>query len=106
MHETRIIMGMPISLAVPDESVRARDLEVVFTEFVAVDAQFSPFKDDSEVSRFNRREITERDFTPRMREIVTLCEKARQETAGYFDINRPDGTIDPCGMVKGWSILN
>ena len=106
MHETRIIMGMPISLAVSDQSVRAQDLEAVFAEFVAIDAQFSPFKDDSEVSRFNRRDISERDFTPRMREIVALCEKARQETAGYFDIHRPDGAIDPCGMVKGWAIRN
>ncbi|MBN9544788.1 MAG: FAD:protein FMN transferase [Alphaproteobacteria bacterium] len=106
MHETRIIMGMPVSLAVSDKSVRKLDLEAVFAEFVAIDAQFSPFKDDSEVSRFNRREITEWDFTPRMREIVALCEKARQDTAGYFNISRPDGTIDPCGMVKGWAIRN
>lgn len=106
MRETRTIMGMPISLAVSDEGVCARHLEAVFAEFVAIDAQFSPFKDDSEVSRFNRREITEGDFTPRMREIVALCEKAQRETAGYFDINRPDGTIDPCGMVKGWAIRN
>lgn len=106
MHETRIIMGMPVSLAVSDKSVRELDLEAVFAEFVAIDAQFSPFKDDSEVSRFNRREITEWDFTPRMREIVALCEKARQDTAGYFNIGRPDGTIDPCGMVKGWAIRN
>jgi len=106
MHETRIIMGMPVSLAVSDKSVRELDLEAVFAEFVAIDAQFSPFKDDSEVSRFNRREITEWDFTPRMREIIALCEKARQDTAGYFNINRPDGTIDPCGMVKGWAIRN
>jgi len=106
MRETRTIMGMPISLAVSDETVRARDLEAVFAEFIAIDAQFSPFKDDSEVSRFNRGEIAEPDFTPRMREIVALCEKARQETGGFFDIRRPDGTIDPCGMVKGWAIRN
>lgn len=106
MHETRIIMGMPISLAVSDPGVRALHLEAVFAEFVAIDAQFSPFKDDSEVSRFNRREIAEVDFTPRMREVVALCEKARLETAGYFDINRPDGTVDPCGMVKGWAVRN
>ena len=30
----------------------------------------------------------------------------RHETGGYFDIGRPDGTIDPCGMVKGWAIRN
>jgi thiamine biosynthesis lipoprotein len=106
MRETRTIMGMPISLAVSDRGVRARHLESVFAEFVAIDAQFSPFKDDSEVSRFNRREVSEKDFTPRMREIVALSEKARLDTKGYFDINRPDGTVDPCGMVKGWAVRN
>jgi thiamine biosynthesis lipoprotein len=106
MRETRIIMGMPISVAVTDQGVRPQDLEAVFVEFVAIDAQFSPFKEDSEVSRFNRGEIAEEDFTPRMLEIVALSEKTRRETGGYFDISRPDGAIDPCGMVKGWAIRN
>ena len=106
MRETRIIMGMPIDVAVADASVRQPHLEAVFAEFAAVDAQFSPFKHDSEVSRFNRGEITEGDFTLRMRKIAALCEQTKRETGGYFDIRRPDGTIDPCGMVKGWAIKN
>jgi thiamine biosynthesis lipoprotein len=106
MHETRTIMGMPVSLAVADADVHRQDLDAVFAEFSAIDAQFSPFKNDSEISRFNRGEITEHEFTPRMREIVALCEKTKRDTDGYFDISRPDGTIDPCGMVKGWAIRN
>ena len=106
MRETRDIMGMPISMAVLDEGVCQRDLDAVFAEFVAADRQFSPFKDDSEISRLNRGEIAEQDLTPRVREVFALCEKTKQETAGYFDIRRPDGTIDPCGMVKGWAIRN
>lgn len=106
MRETRIIMGMPVSLAVLDAQVRPRDLDAVFREFIAVDAQFSPFKNDSEISRLNRGEITGKDLTPRAREIFALCEKTKWETGGYFDIVRPDGTIDPCGMVKGWAIKN
>lgn len=105
-RETRIIMGMPISLTVLDETVRRQDLEAVFAEFAAVDAQFSPFKEDSEVSRFNRGEIPEDRLTPRMREIFALGETTKRETSGYFDITRPDGAIDPCGIVKGWAIRN
>ena len=81
MRETRAIMGMPISLTVLDEGVRAEHLEAVFAEFVAVDAQFSPFKHDSEVSRFNRGEIVASDFTPRMREVLALCEPTKRETS-------------------------
>lgn len=106
MRETRIIMGMPISLAVLDDRVRQPDLDAVFAQFTAADAQFSPFREDSEVSRFNRGEIDQRDLTPAMREIFALCEQTRLETGGYFDIVRPDGTMDPCGMVKGWAIRN
>ena len=32
-----------------------------------------------------------------------MCEQTRQETDGYFDIQR-DGMIDPSGIVKGWAI--
>lgn len=106
MRETRFIMGMPITLVVPGDHVRQQDLDVVFGEFTAVDAQFSPFKHDSEISRFNRGEILEKELTLRVREIFALSKKTKQETAGYFDITRPDGTIDPCGMVKGWAINN
>jgi len=106
MRETRSIMGMSITLAVADDRVRQSHLDAVFAEFTATDAQFSPFKDDSEICRFNRGEITEQDLSLRMREIFALCEKTRRETGGYFDIHRPDGTIDPCGMVKGWAIRN
>jgi thiamine biosynthesis lipoprotein len=106
MRETRIIMGMPISLAVLDAQARPQDMDAVFAELTAIDAQFSPFKSDSEISRLNRGEIAEKDLTPRAREIFALCEKTKRETGGYFDIFRPDGTIDPCGMVKGWAIKN
>ena len=42
-----------------------------------------------------------------MREVFDLCEKTKAETKGYFDITRPDGSIDPCGMVvRGWAIRN
>jgi thiamine biosynthesis lipoprotein len=106
MREMRDIMGMPISMAVLDEGVCQQHLDAVFAEFEAADRQFSPFKDDSEISRLNRGEIAEHDLTPRVREVFALCEKTKRETAGFFDIVRPDGAIDPCGMVKGWAIRN
>ena len=104
MRQSRIIMGMPVSLAVRD--ARQGDMDAVFAEFEVVDAQFSPFKTDSEISRLNRGEIGEEDLTPRMREVFALCEETWRQTDGYFDMHRPDGTIDPCGMVKGWAIRN
>ena len=105
MRETRIIMGMPISLAVLDASVRQAHLDSVFDGFSAIDDQFSPFKETSEISRFNRGEIAREALSPKMQEVLALCEKTKRETRGFFDIERPDGSLDPCGMVKGWAIL-
>lgn len=106
MRETRIIMGMPVSVAVPDDRVRGEDLAAVFAEFTAADDQFGMLKNDSEISRINRGEIIEKEVTPRMREILALCEKTRRDTGGYFDILRADGTFDLCGVVKAWAIRN
>ena len=41
-----------------------------------------------------------------MREVLALAEQTKRETGGYFDIRRPDGTLDPSGIVKGWAIRN
>jgi thiamine biosynthesis lipoprotein len=35
-----------------------------------------------------------------------LSEKTKNETLGYFDIKKPDGMLDPSGVVKGWAIQN
>jgi thiamine biosynthesis lipoprotein len=106
MRETRAIMGMPVTVEVADKGAGADVLEHVFSYFVEVDERFSPYKEGSELSRINRGEIGEREWSRDMREIITLAEKTRQETGGYFNIKCPDGTIDPSGIVKGWAIKN
>jgi FAD:protein FMN transferase len=106
MGETRFIMGMPVTLTVLDESVTPEDIEAVFAEFVSVDNQFSLFKNDSEICRINRGEVAVNEQSPRMREIFELCEKTKAETHGYFNPVRPDGILDPSGVVKGWAIRN
>jgi len=105
MRETRLIMGMPITVEVVDTETTG-PLERAFAYFNAVDARFSPFKDESEVSALNRGEVGMADMSPEMREILLLSEATRWDTRGYFDIRRPDGRIDPSGLVKGWAIRN
>ena len=105
MRETRLIMGMPVTLVVLDVKATQQHLDAVFDGFVAVDNRFSPFKEDSEICRINRGEIAESQHSGPMREVLALCEKTKRETNGYFNIARPDGFLDPCGMVKGWAIL-
>jgi thiamine biosynthesis lipoprotein len=98
-------MGMPITIEVvgtPDSA----PLERVFAHFEAVDARFSPFKADSEVSALNRGDVPPWARSAELEEVLELAEQTRRETRGYFDIRRPSGGIDPSGIVKGWAIRN
>lgn len=103
MRETRLIMGMPITIDVP---LGPDAIEAAFDYFIAVDNRFSPYKSDSELSAMNRGEVTGDDLSEEMLEVLALSELTRHETAGYFNIRRPGGGVDPSGLVKGWAIRN
>lgn len=91
---------MPASVEILDG--RAYEgIEAVFSLFADVDERFSPYKPESEVSRMNDGDT---EPSTQMREVLALADATRQETEGYFDIVRPDGSIDPSGIVKGWAI--
>ncbi len=102
-------MGMPVTVEIVDaadaktaeEAVRA-----VFNYFRYVDEKFSTYKDMSEVTAINEGRLHARDWSEDMKTIFALAEETKRLTDGYFDIQRPDGTYDPSGIVKGWAIRN
>lgn len=104
MPETRLIMGMPITIEIVGDDGSAT--EAAFQYFRDVDARFSPFNPVSELARMNMGEIGEGELSAEMMEVLTLSELTRHETNGYFDVRRPDGRVDPSGLVKGWAIRN
>ncbi|MBU6323308.1 MAG: FAD:protein FMN transferase [Patescibacteria group bacterium] len=104
MRDTRLSMGMPVTVEVADESATAETLEDVFSFFESVDERMSTYKPDSEISRINRGELSPGEYSQDMRDIFALAEKTKRETDGYFDIRTPAGTLDPSGIVKGWAI--
>src|ERR1700730_6894839 len=103
MKETRLLMGMPITVEIVDATVTQDDLDNVFTYFAWVDETFSTYKATSEISRINRGEVVEAEYSDAMKAILTLSEQTKRDTHGYFDIRR-DGKYDPSGIVKGWAI--
>ncbi len=105
MKQTRILMGMPITLEVVDASVTAALFDQVYGYFDAVDRKFSTYKASSEISALNRHELTLAQASEEMQAIFELSEQTREETNGYFDIQH-DGRCDPSGLVKGWAIFN
>ena len=96
------IMGMPIVVDVRDD-VDDGVLDDLFDWFRAVDRTFSTYKPDSEISRIARGELDPNGASADVREILDRCERLREETHGYFDA-RAGGTLDPSGLVKGWSV--
>jgi FAD:protein FMN transferase len=98
------IMGLPIVVDVRDDNESGAALEKLFDWLRWVDATFSTYKDDSEISRINRGELRREDAHPHVRYVLERCEELRDETAGYFDMKAPNGSIDPSGLVKGWAV--
>ena len=98
------IMGMPIVVDVRDDGVADTALDELFAWLRWVDETFSTFKDDSQISRINRGELSRGDAHPLVREVLVRCEQLRGVTDGYFDMRTPAGSIDPSGLVKGWAV--
>ncbi|MBA3946783.1 MAG: FAD:protein FMN transferase [Herpetosiphonaceae bacterium] len=105
MKETRILMGMPVTVEVADAGVTAASLEVVFGYFRYVDGKFSTYQDNSEISLINQGALPVEQASMDMRTIFALAEQTKQATNGYFDIRR-NGIYDPSGVVKGWAIAH
>ena len=96
-------MGMPITVEVVDDSATQDLLDSAFGYFEYVDRKFSTYKDDSEISRINRGEVSLAAASEDMKAIFALADETRDETNGYFDM-RHAGGYDPSGVVKGWAI--
>src|SRR5579884_60052 len=104
MKQLQLLMGMPITVEILDACATEADIERVFAYFRFIDETFSTYKEESEISKINRGELAEEEYSDAVKMILALSEQTRQETHGYFDIER-DGFIDPSGIVKGWAIF-
>ncbi len=105
MKETRILMGMPVTVEVVDTAVTQALIDEVFAYFTYVDEKFSTYKETSEIALINRQALPLDQASRDMRTIFALAEQTKQETNGYFDIQH-NGHFDPSGIVKGWAIAN
>jgi thiamine biosynthesis lipoprotein len=93
-------MGMPIEIDLRDHGV---DAEPAFAWLRHVDALFSTYRPDSEISRLGRGELTLSECAPEVDEVLSRCLELQRETGGYFNV-RAGGTLDPSGLVKGWAV--
>lgn len=103
MKQTKLIMGMPITIEIVDEEVTTKIFEEIFTYFRTIDEKFSPYRKTSEVSLINKNKLTNSEMSFEMRKILELAGQTKLATNGYFDVYHK-GIFDPSGIVKGWAI--
>jgi FAD:protein FMN transferase len=100
-------MGTVVSFDIPDWAGHDAGSGAVLAGVVRwlhwVDATFSPYRDDSEVSRFGRGSLALADCAPEMAEVLAACAEVSALSGGYFT-TWPGGRFDPSGYVKGWAI--
>src|SRR5579859_7275254 len=101
------VMGTVVSFDVPDWAGREPAGQPVLAQAVAwlhwVDATFSPYRDDSDASRFGRGSLELADCVPELAEVLAACDQVGARSGGYFTA-WPGGRFDPSGYVKGWAI--
>jgi thiamine biosynthesis lipoprotein len=96
-------MGTVFSIDLRDEGDWTDALRDAVALLHRVDAVFSTYKPDSDLSRYRRGELALRDADPELATVLELCAEVQAETHGYFSARWRDG-IDPTGLVKGWAI--
>ena len=100
------VMGTVVSFAVRVDG-REDEAAAAVREAVAhlhdVDARFSPYRPDSEVSRVDAGTLGLDDVSDDLRVVLALSDEVARATDGYFAVWL-GGHFDPSGLVKGWAV--
>lgn len=100
------IMGTAIGIDVRGAPPPSGVLDRVFDRLRMVEARFSTYRPDSEISRLARGELDERDASPEVRHVLAACDHLAVTSGGAFDARRQPvaGGLDPSAYVKGWAV--
>ena len=97
------VMGTAVLFDIRDREFPQDALEEAVAMLHWVDATFSVFRHDSEISRIARGELALTDTDLKVKVVLATCEVLQRDTAGAFD-HHPEGELDPSGYVKGWAV--
>ncbi len=97
------VMGTVVTIDVRDPGEWGPAVAALTAWFHEVDARFSTFRDDSEISRLGRGDIAEAECHPDVREVLGLAAEVEAMSRGCFAV-RIAGRLDPSALVKGWSV--
>lgn len=101
-------MGTVASVHVDDDvPVGSFDSAVALlrTELERLEAMFSVFRPDSEISRINAGTLHHLDASPEVIDVLDACTWMEQASGGAFSVrrSRESTEINPSGFVKGWA---
>ncbi|MCL1693679.1 MAG: FAD:protein FMN transferase [Actinomycetia bacterium] len=97
------VMGTAVLFDIRDPFFPQSALDEAVALLHYVENTFSVFKQDSEISRIARGDLSIDDADPRVHDVLATCEELRRKTAGAFD-HCPESGLDPSGYVKGWAV--
>jgi thiamine biosynthesis lipoprotein len=103
IHTWGTIIFIDASSSVIDKAAIDLSINKVRAFLYFVDEIFSTYKDQSEVSRLRRGEISIEGCCADLQEVWALCLVAKELTDGSFDPWCVEGGFDPSGYVKGWA---
>lgn len=102
------IMGTTASVHV-DDLVKRTEFDSVVrqvrAEMERLEAMFSVFREDSQISRINAGLLHHLDAAAEVLEVLDACAWLEQTSNGAFSIrrSRESEQINPSGFVKGWA---
>ncbi|MEU2744075.1 FAD:protein FMN transferase, partial [Streptomyces sp. NPDC007095] len=73
-------------------------LEEAVTQLHRVDEVFSTYREDSQISRLARGELTVEECDPEVAEVLGLCAEAERVSDGWFS-STYEGRLDPTGST-------
>ncbi|MGI8329802.1 FAD:protein FMN transferase [Actinomadura scrupuli] len=105
LHHVEHVMGTVFSfdLRCPATTATRTALDKAITWLHRMDALFSTYQPDSEISRLARGELMLPACAPEVRHVLALGRRLETETGGWFSLTAA-GLLDPNALVKGWAI--
>ena len=97
------VMGTVFTMDLRDLDPTAATVDRVVAWWRWVDATFSTYRPESQISRLAAGTLALEECAAEVCHILDSCAEAATLSRGYFS-DRPDGRLDPSGMVKGWSV--
>jgi thiamine biosynthesis lipoprotein len=100
------VMGTAVSLDMRGAPTPGTTVDAAFGHLRDVDARFSTYRPDSEISRLARGEVGDADASDDVRHVLAVCDHLATSSGGAFDARTagPGGGLDPSGYVKGWAV--